>query len=148
MNKKIEVFVHLNGGEPRKIAIDEQETIGRLLQEAAPHGHAELDVFVDDKHHEHDRRLCDAGVRHHHHVHCRNKAHESREVKISINGKEYETARGKNSVEHIRKLGHVPATDILSELKHNVPVDLPNDGFVHIHGGEVFVSHVPSAGSA
>jgi hypothetical protein len=146
--KKIEVFVHLNGGEPKKIAIDEQETIGQLLKEAAPQGHAELDVFVDEQQHEHHNRLCDAGIQHRHHVHCRRKQHDHRQVAILINGKKYETSQGKNSVEHIRKLGHVPATDVLSELKHGKPVDLPNDGFVHIKGGEVFVSHVPSAGSA
>jgi len=148
MNGKIEVFVHLNGGEPRKIIIDEQETVGKLLQEATPDHVDELDLFVDEQRHERHNRLCDIGVRHHHHVHCRHKHHERREVEIRINGKKYETTRGRNSVEHIRKLGHVPATDVLSELKHNKPIDLPNDGYVEIRGGEVFVSHVPSGGSA
>ena len=69
-------------------------------------------------------------------------------VEISINGNKFSTDRGKNSVEHLRTLGSVPANEILSELKNGKFHDLKNDGHVQIKGGEVFVSHPPSAGSS
>lgn len=69
-------------------------------------------------------------------------------VEISINGKKFSTDRGKNSVEHLRTLGSVPANEILSELKNGKFHDLKNDAHVQIKGGEVFVSHPASAGSS
>jgi len=67
---------------------------------------------------------------------------------ITINGKKYHTHAGRNSVEHLRHLGHVPADEILSEFKHGKFVDLDNNAHVEIHGGEVFASHVQSGGSS
>jgi hypothetical protein len=61
--------------------------------------------------------------------------------KITINGKECHTHPGKNSVEHLRHLGHVPADEVLSQISDGKPVDLKDDAYVEIHGGEVFVSH-------
>lgn len=69
-------------------------------------------------------------------------------VEISINGKRFSTNRGKNSVEHLRTLGTVPANEILSEFKNGKFHDLKNDGHVEIKGGEVFVSHPASAASS
>ena len=69
-------------------------------------------------------------------------------VEISINSKKFSTERGKNSVEHLRAIGSVPANEILSELKNGKFHDLQNDSHVEIKGGEVFVSHPPSGGSS
>jgi hypothetical protein len=69
-------------------------------------------------------------------------------VEISINSKKFSTERGKNSVEHLRALGSVPASEILSELKNGKFHDLKSDGHVEIKGAEVFVSHPPSGGSS
>ena len=57
-------------------------------------------------------------------------------------------APGNNSVEHLKVLGGVPAGDILSEVKDGKFVDLKDTDHVQIKGGEVFVSHPPSAGSS
>ena len=147
MSKKIEVFVHTNG-ESKTITIEDQETIDQLLRRAAPEGHAELELFVDEEHHDRDHRLCDVGIGHHRHVHCRHKHHEQRQVEISINGKRYHTHTGDNSVQHLRKLGTVPATDVLAQLNHGKFEDLDDNAHVKIHGHEVFVSHPPSTGSS
>ncbi|HEX3718947.1 MAG TPA: hypothetical protein VH595_13340 [Verrucomicrobiae bacterium] len=69
-------------------------------------------------------------------------------VGIKINTKEYHTHPGKNSVEHIRHLGQVPADEVLSEFKNGAFVDLPNNGHVQIHGAEIFASHRPTGGSS
>jgi hypothetical protein len=69
-------------------------------------------------------------------------------VEVSINGRKYPTHLGKNSVAHLRTLGSVPANEILSQLKDGRFEDLQNDGHVEIKGGEVFISHPPSAGSS
>jgi hypothetical protein len=148
MANKIEVFVHTNG-EVKTITIEDQETIEQLLKQVAPDRHAELELFVDEEHHERNRKLCDAGIGNHHHVHCRHRHQEhGKKVDISINGKRYRTHTGDNSVEHLRKLGGIPATDILSQLKQGKFEDLDNAAHVKIHGNEIFVSHPPSAGSS
>jgi hypothetical protein len=143
--KNIEVFVHKDG-QIKTIAIENQETIDELLKQAAPECHAELDLFVDDTRHERHHRLCDVGIGHHRHVHCRHKEHK--QVQISINGKDYRTHTGNNSVRHLRNLGHVPETDVLSELRDGSFVDLDNNAHVIIRGHEIFVSHPPSTGSS
>jgi hypothetical protein len=71
-----------------------------------------------------------------------------RQVEIKINGTTYKTHEGSNSVEHLRQLGNVPADEILAEFKNGQFVDLPNNGHVEIHGGEIFASHKPSGGSS
>ncbi|MFZ1218766.1 MAG: hypothetical protein WAO00_05695 [Chthoniobacterales bacterium] len=72
----------------------------------------------------------------------------NRLVEVSINGRKYKTQVGKNSVQHLKALDGVSATDILSELRGAKFVDLKDTEPVHIKGGEVFVSHPPSAGSS
>jgi hypothetical protein len=69
-------------------------------------------------------------------------------VEVSINGKKYATHPGDNSVHHLKVLGGVPTGDILSELRGAKFVDLKDTDHVQIKGGEVFVSHPPSAGSS
>jgi hypothetical protein len=62
-------------------------------------------------------------------------------AKIHINGKEHETHRGENSVEHLKHLGQVPTEEVLAEIKEGKPVDLGHEAVVEIHGGEIFKSH-------
>lgn len=69
-------------------------------------------------------------------------------VEVSINGRKYKTQAGKNSVPQLKALDGVSATDILSELRGSKFVDLKDTDHVQIKGGEVFVSHQPSAGSS
>ena len=69
-------------------------------------------------------------------------------VKITINNKPHETHPGENSVGHLRRLGQVPADEILSEFKNGQFLDLADGGSVEIHGGEIFASHRPSGGSS
>jgi hypothetical protein len=69
-------------------------------------------------------------------------------VEISINSQKLSIERGNHTVVELRTLGNVPSTEILSELKNGKFHDLPNNAHVHIKGGEVFVSHLPSGGSS
>jgi hypothetical protein len=69
------------------------------------------------------------------------KHEQHHEVPVRINGAEHKTHAGRNSVEHLKDLGKVPEHDILSEERGGEQIDLPADGHVEIHGGEVFVSH-------
>jgi len=69
-------------------------------------------------------------------------------VKITINGKEYETHRGNNTVQHLRNLGNVPADEVFSQFINNQFVDLDDKAHLQIQGGEIFASHVKSAGSS
>lgn len=69
-------------------------------------------------------------------------------VEVSINGRKYKTQAGKNSVQHLKALDGISPSDILSELRGAKFVDLKDTDHVQIKGGEVFVSHPPSAGSS
>ena len=70
------------------------------------------------------------------------------EVKIQINGVSKLIHRGRRTVVEIKKLGDVPLADELEQLIDGKLTPLPDDGAVTIKGGEVFVSHVRSGGSA
>jgi hypothetical protein len=74
--------------------------------------------------------------------------HEPKLVDVTIDGEKYKTERGINEVKHLRNLGKVPPADVLAEFKDGKFVDLPNDGRVEICGGELFASHVKTAGSS
>jgi hypothetical protein len=69
-------------------------------------------------------------------------------VEISINSKKFSIERGNYAVDDLKRIGSVPATEILSELKNGKFHDLPNNAHVEIKGEEVFVSHPPSGGSS
>ena len=75
-------------------------------------------------------------------------AQKTEKVEISINSRKFELQRGNYSVEQLRKIGSVPANEILSELKGGKFHDLNDNAHVEIKGGEVFVSHLPSGGSS
>jgi len=69
-------------------------------------------------------------------------------VEISINSKKFSIEPGNYTVDDLKTIGSVPATEILSELKNGKFHDLPNNAHVEIKGDEVFVSHAPSGGSS
>jgi hypothetical protein len=70
------------------------------------------------------------------------------QAEISINGDKYLTKKGMNTVAHLRELGHVPADEVLSQLKDGQLVDLSDDGHVQLHGGEEFASHIKTCASS
>lgn len=154
--KEIEVHVHTKDGQkPQVIKIDEEATVEDLLRKVSSSGHAELYLVVGDEKERRERhhKLCDCGVKHEHHVHCHphgnEPGHHEHLVKVVINGDPYETKAGRNSVEHLKKIGKVPADDILALFnKDGQFVDLDNNAQVEICGGEIFASHVKSAGSS
>jgi hypothetical protein len=69
-------------------------------------------------------------------------------VEISINDAKFQVERGNYEVQKLRTLGNVSPNEVLSELKDGKFRDLNNSAHVEIKGGEVFVSHLPSAGSS
>jgi hypothetical protein len=70
------------------------------------------------------------------------------EVHITINSVSKLIHRGRRTVVEIKTLGGVPLADELEQLVDGKLTPLPDDGSVTIKGGEVFVSHVRSGGSA
>jgi predicted Rdx family selenoprotein len=72
---------------------------------------------------------------------------DGRRVEISINNAKYEVRPGDHSVADLKKIGGVPAADVLDQLVDGKLVPLPDDGHVVIHGGEQFFSH-PRTGSS
>jgi len=70
-----------------------------------------------------------------------NNEHQHR-VKVTINGKDHETHRGINTVEHLRQLGKVPPDEILGELRRDHSwISLDDKVSIEIHGDEVFTSY-------
>ena len=72
---------------------------------------------------------------------------EDTNVPIFVNNEKYDIARGPETVEHVKSVGHVPSVDVLEELVKGKLQTLPDGGSVDIHGGERFVSH-PRTGSS
>lgn len=111
--KEIEVHVHTKDGHSQLFTIDEAATIGDLLMKVCPVGHEELSLVIEgeiEPRHKH-HKLCDAGIKHHHHVHCRPQANHLTGQKYSINieGKECEWEKSTITVPEIRKLGNIPS---------------------------------------
>ena len=79
----------------------------------------------------------------------RNNSNEGKNfVEITVNNEKFKIHRGRQSVETIKNTAGVLLTDILEQVIDGRLTPLPNDGFVVIKGGEVFVSHVPSGGAS
>lgn len=76
------------------------------------------------------------------------KPHEHVLVHITINNKKYEVKRGKHTVAELKKIGGVPAGDVLEEVINGKLTPLPNDGTVLIKGCEEFFSHKPDGTSS
>jgi hypothetical protein len=113
MAKQIEVFVHENGGEPKTIKINEEETVEQLLRQVSPTGHAELLLIVEDETKDRHNRICDAGIKHGHHVHCR-----PQEIHYEVDDEKEKTREHKLTPTQI--LGNAkidPKTHYLIQLK-------------------------------
>jgi hypothetical protein len=80
---------------------------------------------------------------HHHdgngHDHC---------VTIHVNNKEVFLQAGNYAIATIKKLAGVPQADDLDQLVDCQLRPLPDDGHAHIHGCEIFISHVKDGGSS
>lgn len=74
--------------------------------------------------------------------------HDHHPVSVKINGEDYNTHKGENSVAHLKQLGKVPEGEILSQFKDGAFVDLADNASVNIIGCEVFASHRPTGGSS
>lgn len=78
-----------------------------------------------------------------------NNNDDKKEVKISINDKPYSVKAGKYTVKELRDIGHVPQSHtVFEQLIDGKLIPLSLDAVVHIKGGEVFISHVPTGTSA
>lgn len=62
-------------------------------------------------------------------------------VTITVDLKEIKIHRGRHSVKEIKEVGGVPLAYVLTQVEAGQLVPLPDDGFVIIHGKEVFKSH-------
>jgi len=62
------------------------------------------------------------------------------EVEISINAKHFKVHEGPNSVKHLKQIAEIPHEDVLDKEVEGKLHPLDQDGEVHIHGGEIFVS--------
>lgn len=69
-------------------------------------------------------------------------------VTITIDGTEKSVRRGQQRVSELKELGNVPSDYVLEQLVDGVLTALPDDGMVHIRGGEIFSSHPGSGGAA
>ena len=69
-------------------------------------------------------------------------------VSITVDGKECQIHRGRQTVSEIKQVGKVPAADELSQIIDGKITPIPDDGSVVIKGGEIFVSNRRSGGSS
>jgi hypothetical protein len=70
------------------------------------------------------------------------------EVIITVNRVERKIHRGNQPVSEIKRVGQVPAGEILEQLIDGKLIPLADSGHVVIKGGEIFFSHVPDGGSS
>ena len=63
------------------------------------------------------------------------------EVKIAINGEQYEVHEGLTAVDRLKRIAEIPLHDLLEKEAHGHPEPLPDHGEVDVHGGNVFISH-------
>jgi len=73
---------------------------------------------------------------------------DQRLVEISIDRKTFAVKPGEHTVTALKTLVGVPAADELEQVINGKLTPLPDDGNVHIKGGEVFISHPRSGGSS
>jgi len=70
------------------------------------------------------------------------------EVVITVDRQPHTVPVGRHLVADLKKLVGVTADRELDELKKGALVPLDDSGHITIHGGEVFISHVLTGGSA
>jgi len=83
-----------------------------------------------------------------HDLHEEVEHQDSSIVTITVDNKQREIHRGYQSVAEIKQVGEVPAAFDLDEVVDSKLIPLPDDGFVTIKGGEVFLSHPKSGRSS
>lgn len=73
-----------------------------------------------------------------------------RNVRIVINGKEYQVHAGNYPVPELKNIPHphIPKEDTLCLIVEGVPKPLKDHDHVQIKGGEVFASNCPSGGAS
>lgn len=76
------------------------------------------------------------------------RRHEQKLVKITIDNKIFEVERGQYTVAKLKLIGGIDPSYDLLEQKNGKLVPLPDDGRTHIEGREVFFSQPKSGGSA
>ena len=69
-------------------------------------------------------------------------------VEIHVNGDPIAIRAGRRPVSAIKRLGGVPLADVLAQRAGESLIDLPDDGFVEIRGGEEFFSHPRDSASS
>lgn len=69
-------------------------------------------------------------------------------VIIQVNAKEYYVRPGTHMVAEIKKLAGIPLADELEQVVQGKLIPLPDEGKVHIKGGETFISHPKDSGSS
>jgi len=100
----------------------------------------ELKKEVHEHEHEHDHD--------HGHDHEHGGDHGDDFVTITINGTIYKIHRGKYTVLELKTLAHIAIADEFNQVVDGNLIPIPNDGSIHIKGGEIFASNVPSGGSS
>lgn len=83
-----------------------------------------------------------------HHDHGDHDCHHEKNATIHVNNKPVYLHTGEYLVAMIKKLSGVPLAEDLDELVGTTLKPLPDDGKVHIHGCEIFISHVKDGGSS
>jgi hypothetical protein len=146
--KEVEILLFEEGvAEPHKQIATEEITFGEVLSVLRGRGTVVGELFFFEGENEVDLKGRVGGAGHRRVLHaCKQRQH--RQVPVEINGTERLTHIGKNSVEHLRAIGEVPADEVLSEFKDGAYVDLGDNAHVEIRGGEIFTSHVKTGKSS
>jgi hypothetical protein len=146
--KEIEISVFEEGVvEPHKHIAGEDTTLEEVLHHLRGRGVLVGEIFIFEGETEIDSKERIGGHGERRTFHAR-KHHHHKEVTVNINGTDRLTHHGKNSVKHLRKIGEVPAEEVLSEFKDGAYIDLDDNAHVEICGGEVFTSHVKTGKSS
>lgn len=69
-------------------------------------------------------------------------------VTVTVDGKPKEITAGEYVVSVFKEKVGVPTNYELEEVKNGRMIPLDDNSNIHIHGGEVFISHVKRGGSA
>jgi hypothetical protein len=83
---------------------------------------------------------------HDHGKHGSDNGHGKDYVNILINERSYQVHQGRLEVAKIRELDDIPSMDVVYQLPEYLL--LASDGFVVVHGGDMFKSGAPSGQSS
>jgi hypothetical protein len=82
------------------------------------------------------------------HDHHGGHDHDCENVTIHVNNKPVFLHTGDYTVATLKTVSKVPLAEDLVQLVGTKLEPLPDDGHVHIHGCEIFISHVKDGGSS